>query len=165
MKDVFKIIKNVIKIISDVCFILLLVYFVHFIPEFFGYHPMVIEKTYTGVSFTSGSLVYYKKGKLLDYHKNDIILYENYDNHDMISVITNIDDGYLFISDDVKFKLKDIKGKVATVYVPFYGRYISFIQKHQFIFYLACGIVIVDFLMGFIINSFQSTYRKNSMVS
>ena len=165
MEDVLKIIKSVIKIVSDVCFILLLVYFVHFIPVLFGYHPVAVEKDYLNIPFTSGSLVYYNKGKISDYHKNDIILYENYENHDMISVISNIDDGYLYVSDDIKYQLKDIKGKIAPVYVPFYGRYISFIQKHQFLLYLACGVVIVDFLLGFLINSFQSTYQKSRITS
>lgn len=165
MANVLNVIKNVIKIISDICFILLLVYFVHFIPELFGYHPFAIENTYQNVSFTSGSLIYYKKGKISDYHKKDIILYENYKDHNMISVISNIDDGYLYIENNLKLKLKDIKGKVSTVYVPFYGRYISFVQKHQFLFYLACCVVIVDFLLGFIINSFQSTYRKSRITS
>ena len=162
MKNVVNILKKALKIVSDVSFILLVAYFIVFIPALFGFNLTTVVKDYNDVPYKSGSLIYYKRGVIAEYHKNDYILYGSEKSDMHIYKIKNVDNGYLYITDDgnVKYKIKEIKGKIAPLYVPYYGRYIAFINNNQIILYILCGIVIIDFILGSIITDFKNTYKN-----
>ena len=166
MEIVLKIIKKVINIIVDIAFILVLGYFIIFIPKVVSYEPLCVkEVNSSNIPFKEGALVYYKKVKIEELHKKDVILYEEGEKNYQTYVVTNIDDGKIYIDEDNYYKVKEITGKVAPVYIPYYGKYISFMMEHQLLLYILCGLVVVDFIVGSVLNSFKSTYRKSRITS
>ena len=164
MNNIINIIKKIFKIISDVSFILIIAYFIVFIPVIFGFNLTTVKKNYSGIPYKEGSLIYYKRGVIEEYHKKDYILYGNKEDF-YIYEVKNIDNGYIYITDDgnVKYKLKEIKGKIQPIYIPYYGRYIAFFNNNQILLYILCGIVVVDFILGSLISNFKSTYRKRDI--
>ena len=166
MDTVLKIGKKIVNVLSDISFILVFGYLIILVPKIFGYNPLaIVEVKNNEVPFKDGALIFYKKVKVEEIHKKDVILYKDTLNDYYTYVVKNIDDGKIYINDDTKYSIDELSGKVAPAYIPYYGYYISFIDNHIILLYILCGIVIIDFIAGGVIGSFKSTFGKSTLSS
>ncbi len=148
-------IKKIIHCLSNIILILVLIYVTMWIPNVFGYKPLVVLSKSMEPTYKEKSIIYYKKVEYEDIKVGDIITFKG-NNDELISHRIVDVENKLFITkgdandvnDIEKVRYEDICGRNININIIYAGYYISFLNAHSFLVIIACVIWIADFLIS-----------------
>ena len=138
-------IKKIIHFLSNITLILIIIYVIVWIPNIFGYKPLIVLSGSMQPTYKEKSVVYYKEVKREDIKTGDIITFKGNKNelisHRVVSIendsfITKGDANKVNDADIVNYK--DICGKNMNFNILYVGYYINFVNNHNYLVIIAC---------------------------
>ena len=148
-----KILEKIVHFLANIVYFLIGVYAVVCIPILLQYHPLVVLSNSMKPSFSVGSVIYYQVVPADSLKKNDIVVFKSKKNEYIAHRIIGIENGFIETkgdsnnaSDHLEISIQDVKGKVASFYIPFIGFYIKFVNDHLLIAVPVVFIILLEFL-------------------
>ncbi len=174
VKPILKAVFSVIKLCCDFCFLIVLLYGIICIPLLAEYKMYVVENENNEIHYKKGTVVYYKKAADNGIYEKDIIVYKPAQEmifHKVLRVINPSDNknpipevegekkneySYEVEVDSYHTEYPNhvyyssLLGKVAPIYLPYVGYFVSFIKMNMPLFYIILGISAVDLIISFL---------------
>ena len=153
------ILKKLIHCLSTIVYILIIIYVVVWLPNLFGYKPLVILSGSMEPTYDVGTIIYTKKVDKEEIKKNDIITFISENKYVSHRVNDITDNGYVTkgdannVDDILTVKYEDIVGKNANITIKYIGYYIKFACEHLYLLIIAIIILALDFLLANTDNS------------
>lgn len=149
------IIKKIVHVLSLIIYVAITAYALTWVPLLFKYYPLVVLSGSMEPTYKVGGIIYYKEVRENELKEGDVITFiqgKKYISHRILS----INEGLIETKGDannapdaLKVSFKDIKGKVASVCIPYAGYYIKFVNEHiTFLVILIVIIMVSEFLFS-----------------
>lgn len=147
-------IKSVVHFSASIVYILIIVYVAVFVPMLFGYKNLTVMDD--NLTITKGSLIYYKSVSSIGELYNDDLIVFTSDGEYVIQRILNIKSGviqtesiYNDKTETYEVKYENIKGRVASTYIPFIGYFIHFMKNNTTLsIVVSITIIVIDFILS-----------------
>lgn len=148
------IIKKIVHFMSIIIYILIVVYALIWLPNIFGYKPLVILSGSMRPTYDVGTIIYTKRVERENIKKGDIITYvldNSYVSHRVEDIIDNeyVTKGDANNSVDMlKVKYEKIIGKNYDITIKYLGYYIKFVGEHLYLLTIVILILGTEFLLA-----------------
>ena len=147
-------IRGLFKFLSWICYILIIAYALIWMPNLFGYRPLVVLTGSMEPTIKTGSILYYKNVPESELKVGDAITFvlnKNYVSHRIVSIENGLYEtkgDANDVADPVKIGYNDIKGRDAKITIPYAGYIIKYINEHLYLIGIVMIILISEFFLS-----------------
>lgn len=147
--------KKTIHLLSSIILVLIFIYVIVWVPNVFGYKPLIVLSGSMEPTYKKQSIIYYKKVEREDIKIGDIITFKGNKNELISHRIVDIENDSFTtrgdankVNDIDKVNYNNIYGKNINLNIAYVGYYINFVNTHTYLVVIACVILIIDFILS-----------------
>lgn len=139
--------------VFSILYILGLIYLFTFIPNFWGYKPLVVVSGSMEPTLKVGSIVYYHEKN--DLEKGDILVYKTKNHIISHRVVDKTEFGYITkgdaneCNDSNIVENEQILGQGEEWCIPFLGYYADYVYTHKYLLFIVVSVIIIDLLFDY----------------